>query len=138
MKALYLTILKYLFLNDPATHIFFFQHRKFTSVEKMEKLKGLRNFVDMIQNPIQIPLLEKEAMVFDRSGYICKNNEDYVDVISFEFCVGGKFKIDDFIPNDKLILSKSYVQKISQMVANKSRDIESFDTKEELEEFVEE
>ena len=92
----------------------------------------------MIQNPIQIPLLEKEAMVFDRSGYICKNNEDYVDVISFEFCVGGKFKIDDFIPNDKLILSKSYVQKISQMVANKSRDIESFDTKEELEEFVEE
>ena len=125
-------------MNDPATHIFFFQHRKFTSVEKMEKLKGLRNFVDMIQNPIQIPLLEKEAMVFDRSGYICKNNEDYVDVISFEFCVGGKFKIDDFIPNDKLILSKSYVQKISQMVANKSRDIESFDTKEELEEFVEE
>ena len=52
--------------------------------------------------------------------------------------MGGKFKIDDFIPNDKLILSKSYIQKISQMVTNKSRDIESFDSKEEMEEFIEE
>ena len=98
-KALYLTFLKFLFLNDPSDLIYLLLHKEIDISGASSLLKELKNFKNMGQCPIVLPFLEQESLVFDRKTYACKKQEEYVDVINFELAVGGKFKLGDIINN---------------------------------------
>lgn len=71
----------------------------------MSRVRKSKNYKSNSKSPILMPFFHEEGMYLDRGEYVCRNEELFIDILSFEFCIAGGFNIRDFKNSTRLIIS---------------------------------